>query len=158
SGGGTVLLGRGGLLFCLILSYDRAAELRDVAASYPWILRRIADAFRPGAPLEPVGGNDHAWGGRKGSGDSAHRKSGHLLHHGTLLYGFDLPSIGSYLNSPERAPAYRAGRNHGEFVTNLPADAGKLKNLLAEAFTTEPGTLTPEILDRIPGLVTGKYM
>src|SRR5262245_9700543 len=158
SGGGTVLLGRGCLLFSLVLSYERAAELRDVTASYRWILGRVADALRPVAPLEPVGISDLAWAGRKVSGNSQQRKSRHLLHHGTLLYGFDLPSIGSYLNSPERAPACWARRDHCEFVTNAPADAGKVKNLLAEAFTTEPGTLTPEILDRIPGLVTGKYM
>src|SRR5262245_60023618 len=41
SGGGTVLLGRGCLLFSLILSFQRANELADVTASYRWILGRI---------------------------------------------------------------------------------------------------------------------
>ena len=157
SGGGTVLLGRGCLLFSLVLNYDRAAELRDVTASYRWILGRVRDSLRPVAPLEPVGISDLAWAGRKVSGNAQQRKAGHVLHHGTLLYAFDLPTVGRYLNPPERAPAYRAGRDHTEFVTNLPADAATLKGLLATAFGAVPGELTRPVLDRVPGLVAEKY-
>jgi lipoate---protein ligase len=157
SGGGTVLLGRGCLLFSLVLSYDRAVELRDVTASYRWILGRVADALRPVAPLDPVGISDLAWAGRKVSGNAQQRKARHVLHHGTLLYAFDLPAVGRYLNPPERAPAYRAGRDHGEFIANLPADAETLKRLLAAAFGAEPGLLSSVVLDRVPGLVAVKY-
>jgi lipoate-protein ligase A len=157
SGGGTVLLGRGCQLFSLVLGYDRAAELRDVTASYRWILGRVRDALRPVAPLEPVGISDLAWAGRKVSGNAQQRKAGHVLHHGTLLYAFDLPAVARYLHPPERAPAYRAGRDHNEFVTNLPADAATLKELLATAFGAVPGELTRPVLDRIPGLVAEKY-
>src|SRR4051812_7766193 len=74
SGGGTVLLGRGCLLFSLVLAYDRAAELRDVNASYRWILGRVCEALRPVAALEPVGVSDLAWAGRKVSGNAQQRK------------------------------------------------------------------------------------
>jgi lipoate---protein ligase len=157
SGGGTVLVGGGCLLFSLVLTYKRAAELRDVTASYRWILGRVQDALRPIAPLEPVGISDLAWAGRKVSGNAQQRKARHVLHHGTLLYAFVLPAVGRYLNPPEREPAYRAGRPHGDFVANLPADAGTLERLLAAGFGAEPGEMNPKAMERVPGLVAEKY-
>jgi lipoate-protein ligase A len=157
SGGGTVLLGRGCLLFSLVLSYERAAELRDVNASYRWILGRVRDAVRPVVPLELAGISDLAAGGLKVSGNAQQRKARHLLHHGTLLYAFDLPRVARYLNPPEREPAYRAGRGHGAFVTNVPADAGTLKRLLADAFGAKPGEVAERVLARVPGLIAERY-
>lgn len=157
SGGGTVLLGRGCLLFSLVLAYDRAAELRDVTASYRWVLGRVRDALRPIAPLEAVGISDLAWNGRKVSGNAQQRKSRHVLHHGSLLYDFDLAAVARYLRSPEREPAYRAGRTHHEFLTNLPADVGTLKRLLADGFTAEPGPVDLGTFGQVSGLVREKY-
>jgi lipoate-protein ligase A len=157
SGGGTVLVGRGCLLFSLVLAYDRAAELRDVTASYRWILGRVRDALRPVAPVEFAGTSDLAWEGRKVSGNAQQRKARHLLHHGTLLYGFDLPAVACYLNPPEREPSYRAGRPHAEFVVNLPADAETLKRLLITAFGAEPGDVASQTLERVSALVAEKY-
>src|SRR6267154_192294 len=45
SGGGTVLIGPGCLLYLLVLRYDRAAELRDIRKSYPWILSQVIGAL-----------------------------------------------------------------------------------------------------------------
>ncbi|OYW18311.1 MAG: hypothetical protein B7Z55_10845 [Planctomycetales bacterium 12-60-4] len=42
-----------------------------------------------------------------------------LLHHGTVLYEFDLDRIGRYLRFPSRVPDYRAERGHLEFVRRL---------------------------------------
>jgi lipoate---protein ligase len=131
SGGGTVLLGPGCLLFSLVLRFDRAPALRDVNASYRYILGRIVGALQPLAALECAGISDMAVAGRKCSGNAQQRKSQCLLHHGTLLYGFDLAQIGRYLRPPENQPAYREGRPHLEFVANLPAAAADLKRLLA---------------------------
>jgi lipoate-protein ligase A len=91
------------------------------------------------------------------SGNAQQRKAAHVLHHGTLLYAFDLPTVGRYLNPPERAPAYRAGRDHGEFITNLPTDAGTLKGLLATAFGAAPGELNHWAQTRSAELVAEKY-
>lgn len=157
SGGGTVLLGRGCLLFSLVLSYDRAAELRDVNASYRWILGRVRDALRPIVPLEVAGISDLAVGGLKVSGNAQQRKARHVLHHGSLLYAFDLPSVARYLKPPERQPAYRAGRDHGAFVTNLPADAGTLRSRLASIFEPEVRELSATIMERVPGLIAERY-
>src|SRR5262245_9791070 len=49
SGGGTVLLGSGCLLFSLVLDTDRSAELRDVRRSYSAILTRVIRALLPEA-------------------------------------------------------------------------------------------------------------
>jgi lipoate-protein ligase A len=157
SGGGTVLLGRGCLLFSLVLSYDRAAELRDVTASYRWVLGRVRDALRPIAPLELVGISDLAWNSRKVSGNAQQRKSRHVLHHGSLLYDFDVSAVARYLRPPEREPAYRAGRVHEMFLANQPADSGTLQRLLSEAFSAEPGQLDPGIFGQVSRLVTDKY-
>jgi lipoate-protein ligase A len=157
SGGGTVLLGRGCLLFSLILSFDRAAELRDVNASYRWILGRVRDALRPIVPLEAAGISDLAWDGRKVSGNAQHRKARHVLQHGTLLYSFDLAAIGRFLKPPEREPAYRVSRDHDAFVTNLPIGVDALKRYLAAAFDAAPGALSPSAIDLVAGLVNAKY-
>lgn len=156
SGGGTVLLGRGCLLFSLVLSYDRAAELRDVTASYRWILGRVRDALRPVAPLEAAGLSDLAWAGRKVSGNAQQRKARHVLHHGTLLHAFDLPAISRFLNAPEREPAYRSGRDHDSFVANLPADATALKRILANVFEAVPGP-PADTTEVVTHLLDGKY-
>ncbi len=156
SGGGTVLLGRGCLVFSLILEYARARELGDVTASYRWILGRIREALTPVAKLEPMGISDLAIDGFKVSGNSQQRKARHLLHHGTLLFDFDLARIGKFLKPPEREPAYREGRDHGAFVTNVSADAATLKRLIAERFEATPGAI--DVSDeRIAELIQTKY-
>jgi lipoate---protein ligase len=157
SGGGTVLLGRGCLLFSFVLAYDRAAELREVNASYRWILGRVRDALRPVAPVELAGISDLAVGGLKVSGNAQQRKARHVLHHGSLLYAFELSHVARYLNPPEREPAYRAGREHEAFVTNLPADVGTVKRLLATAFDAEAGEVSTTVAERIPGLIAERY-
>lgn len=157
SGGGTVLLGPGCLLFSLVLSYDGAAELRDVNASYRWVLGKVGNALRPVAAAEHVGISDLAVAGRKVSGNAQQRKARNVLHHGTLLYAFDVAKVGRYLKSPERAPAYRGNRDHEAFVTNLPEDAGRLKELVALAFGAQVGAVSPTAIERVPALINEKY-
>lgn len=156
SGGGTVLLGRGCLLFSLVLAYTRAPELRDVRASYRWILDRVRDALRPVAHLEAIGISDLAMNGRKVSGNSQQRKARYLLHHGTLLYDFDLEAFGRCLNPPEREPDYRAGRTHLDFVANLASGADELQRMLANEFEAEPGNAALS-LARVPDLIEERY-
>jgi lipoate-protein ligase A len=157
SGGGTVLLGPGCLLFSLVLSYDRAAELRDVNASYRWVLGKVRDALRPVSPVEHVGISDLAIDGRKVSGNAQQRKAKHVLHHGTLLYAFDVTMVGRYLKSPERAPTYRADRDHDAFVTNLPTKVGRIKELMTAAFEAEAPQISATVTDRVPTLIAEKY-
>jgi lipoate-protein ligase A len=157
SGGGTVLLGPGCLLFTLVLSYERDPALHDIHASYRFILSRTAEALGrllPGAA--PAGTSDLAAEGMKFSGNAQQRKRNFLLHHGTILYAFDVARIGRYLKQPARQPAYREQRDHAAFVRNVAADRGVIERLLAGAWEADtPMTAWPT--ERVGALVAQKY-
>jgi lipoate-protein ligase A len=120
SGGGTVLIGPGCLLFSLVLNMEKRPELQQVRTSYWFILSRVADALRDLQPnIELAGTSDLAIAGKKFSGNSQQRKRLFVLHHGTILFGMDLSQIGRYLKLPPRRPEYRGERNHEEFLINL---------------------------------------
>jgi lipoate-protein ligase A len=157
SGGGTVLLGTGCLLYTLILKYDREPALAEIRSSYLSILERIGKSLETGVGrIEPAGISDLAIDGRKFSGNSQQRKRSFLLHHGTLLYAFDLSLIPRYLREPARQPAYRAKRDHGAFVRNVPLTSDELKRRLVAAWQAEEITnVWPEQLVR--ELVASKF-
>ena len=125
SGGGTVLLGSGCLCYSLVLSMQGAPELSAIRPSYTVILSRIAEAILPAATIAGI--SDLAAEGRKFSGSAQQRKRSFLLHHGTLLHAFDLSLAGRYLREPVRQPEYRAGREHCDFMRNLPVSAKVLR-------------------------------
>lgn len=135
SGGGTVLLGRGCLVFSLVLAYDRSPALRDIRPSYLYILDRMREALAGVVPeIELAGISDLASGGRKFSGNAQQRKRDHLLHHGTLLYDFAFERMDRYLRMPTRQPDYRGGREHAAFLGNLPTSSGTLRQRLCEVW------------------------
>ena len=106
SGGGTVLLGSGCLCYSLVLSYERGPALREITPSYSYILHRICESLAGLLPdIEPAGTSDLMASGLKFLGNAQQRKRNHLLHHGTLLYDFDLSRIGRYLRLPARNPS-----------------------------------------------------
>jgi lipoate-protein ligase A len=157
SGGGTVLLGKGCLLFSLVLSYERDPALAEIRPSYVYILERVAAALEGIVPdVGPAGISDLAAGGWKVSGNAQQRKRTFLLHHGTLLYDFDLPLIGRYLRMPGRQPEYRAGRDHSAFVMNLPCGREELRRRLCGAWEAgEEVCAWPE--EMVARLVAEKY-
>jgi lipoate-protein ligase A len=156
SGGGTVLLGSGCLIYSLILAYERQPALTEVAPSYHFILGRIRDALADAVPgVELAGNSDLALGGRKFSGNSQQRKRTHLLHHGTLLYRFDLAAVGRYLRLPARQPAYRQGRYHEDFLRNLPLGREELERRLCAAWDAADEVSWPA--DRVRQLAADKY-
>jgi lipoate-protein ligase A len=138
SGGGTVLLGPGCLCYGLVLSYERGPALREITPSYVYILGRVGEALAGLLPdIEQAGTSDLTDGGLKFSGNAQQRKRHHLLHHGTLLYDFDLSRIGLYLRMPARQPEYRGRREHAAFVRNLPAEVAELKGRLREGWRAD---------------------
>jgi len=138
SGGGTVLLGNGCLLFSLVLAYDRSPLLREIRSSYCYILGQIRDALADIlSGIGCAGTSDLAAGGSKFSGNAQQRKRHHLLHHGTLLYRFDADLPSRYLRMPVRQPEYRAGRDHAAFLRNLPTAAQDLRTRLRGAWVIE---------------------
>jgi lipoate-protein ligase A len=131
SGGGTVLLDRGCLLYSVVLRFERSPLLNEVRSSYRYILGRISSGLTSLADgISPAGISDLAVAGRKFSGNAQQRKRRYLLHHGTLLYDFPIERVGHYLHLPARQPEYRAGRAHDTFLVNLPTNAAHLKALV----------------------------
>src|SRR5262249_36514773 len=103
-----------------------------------------------------AGISDLALGGRKFSGNAQQRKRGHLLHHGTLLYAFDVGRIARYLRLPPRQPEYRAGRSHRDFLRNLTLPREELKCRLQATWQPEEELVAwPE--DQVRQLVREKY-
>jgi lipoate-protein ligase A len=135
SGGGTVVLGPGCLCFALVLSYRARPALREVAGSYALLLGALARAL--GLPALTRDGSDLALGGRKVSGNAQLRGRFGLLHHGTLLHGFERSLLPRLLREPSRRPAYRGRRSHLEFVGDLPLPSKALKAALAAAFVPQ---------------------
>jgi lipoate-protein ligase A len=129
SGGGAVVLGPGCMNYSLVLSLDRRPELRDVRASYRKILGRLVRLLGVSG-LEVCGTSDLAIAGRKVSGNAQRRGRRALLHHGTLLYGFDARMAERYLREPQRRPDYRGERRHTEFLGNLPLTGEQILDAL----------------------------
>jgi lipoate-protein ligase A len=156
SGGGTVLLGPGSLCFSLVLCYDRHPALGEISSSYRFILDTLLAALNlPDTALQGI--CDLTWAGQKFSGNAQQRKRFHLLHHGTLLYDFDLPRVGRYLTLPPRRPDYRADRPHETFVRNLPLTRSELVSRLAEVWGASWVSHPLLPLDAVADLVASKY-
>jgi len=145
SGGGAVVVARGCLNYSLVLSLKARPELRHVTESYRVILGRIVKALElPGLTIR--GQSDLALREKKVSGNAQRRGRQALLHHGTVLYAFDARTMDRYLQEPERQPAYRAGRRHLTFVTNVPLQPDAIKAALIRAWDAEPERNRPDRL------------
>jgi lipoate-protein ligase A len=160
SGGGTVVLARGSLDYALVLDTEKDRALTGIRESYEWILSRIANALsKRGVDAVHAGLSDLAWRNRKIGGSAQRRKLRYILHHGTLLYDFDLSLLPRYLEEPPEAPEYRAGRGHEDFVTNASLSREDLRDAVREAFgvTGAPVDITPELTDAAQALAEEKY-
>ncbi|MFA5088224.1 MAG: lipoate--protein ligase family protein [Candidatus Omnitrophota bacterium] len=147
SGGGTVLQGPGCLNYSLVLSKARHPEIRNIRQSYSYILAKVVSAlatlglrvlFMPTSDLTVAAGE------KKFSGNAQKRGKNFILHHGTILYDFDLRLIETYLQMPLVAPDYRRGRAHLSFVTNLSVPADPLKRSLEKVFCAGKGSCSPD--------------
>ncbi len=157
SGGGTVLLGPGCLLFSLVLPYALDPALADVSHSYRFILGRLRAALLDAVPgLVQAGISDLAIGDRKCSGNAQQRKSAHVLHHGTLLYAFPPGLVARYLRQPARQPEYRQQRDHADFVTNLPLPRLELERRLRLAWAAD-AERSDWPAERVRALAAEKY-
>ncbi len=167
SGGASVVLGPGCLVFSLVVSFRQRPELVSLERSHGFVLSAVAASLgRYADNIVRQGTSDlalrfQAEGSRterdqKFSGNSMSRRRDAMLYHGTLLYDFPLPQISRYLRTPQRQPEYRAGRSHEAFVTNFPCGSSQLKTALVDAFSADEaiGDWPRETVQR---LVAEKY-
>lgn len=148
SGGASVLVGPGCLMYAVVLEADFRLESAGIAApvdqAHRAVLGRLESALRPYvAGVLRAGTSDLALAGaegepsRKFSGNSLRIKRSHLLYHGTILYNFDVTAIDRWLARPARQPDYRANRSHGQFVANLPLARPQLVAALLGAWRAD---------------------
>ncbi len=159
SGGGTVLQGPGCLNYSVILRIGDRPELQSITATNRFVMERNGQALASllGKAVTVEGHTDLAVGHLKFSGNAQRRKRDWLLFHGTfLLQRFDLDLLEKVLLPPPRQPAYRQGRSHSKFVTQLNAGSDAVKSALRQAWDAgAPATDVP--CERINQLVAEKY-
>jgi lipoate-protein ligase A len=178
SGGGTVLQGPGCLNYSVILRIPESAEpnspLLGITTTNHYILQKHRDTLQPllRTPVEiqghtdltiplppsfsPTGGEGGREGKLKFSGNSQRRKRHSVIFHGTFLLNFDLGLIEKFLRMPSQQPAYRGGRPHRDFLTNLNLAADAIKQSLRRAWEAhEPLADFPT--DAIAHLTSTKY-
>jgi lipoate---protein ligase len=159
SGGGAVVLGPGCLAFTLILPISPEHHLQGIQAATAAILRRIADALMGISSIgriEVCGTSDLAMDGLKFSGNSQRWRRWAMLHHGTLLYDFDIARVSRYLHLPRRQPEYRGWRDHGDFLVNLPVARQELRQALITAWQARPHQM-PVPVDTTAELARTRY-
>ncbi len=157
SGGAAIVTGPGCLMYAVVLSYELRPELRQLSAVHQLVLSRLAGALQTrGCPAERSGISDLASGGRKFSGNSLRCRRTHLVYHGTLLYNFPLALVDELLRHPPREPAYRQGRPHRRFVTNLDLPGGAVCEAIRQAWG-DPPPLESWPRERTGELVAARY-
>jgi lipoate-protein ligase A len=140
SGGGTVVVGPGALNVTVMLPADWAPGLRALDVAHRHVLEKLAAAIRrAGRPVRLEGSSDLVIGVRKCAGSAQRRLKHWFLVHCSILYDFEIARIARYLTIPDRQPAYRAGRDHLDFLSNL----GLPRRILIEAIAGEhaPGAV-----------------
>ena len=145
SGGGTVVQGPGCLNFSFILSKNHHASLHDLKKSYQFILSHVMEALNAQGfkvHFKPISDLAVHIDDKKFSGNAQKRGRNFILHHGTILYNFDLKLIEQYLKFPKDIPEYRRERPHLDFVTNVPVAIDRFKKDLGKYLIIKFITLT----------------
>jgi lipoate-protein ligase A len=167
SGGGTVLQGQGCLNYSLILKIEETGPLATISTANKFIMERNRAALESkfkiqNSKFKTAGHTDLViesgpGNTRKFSGNSQRRKNHFLLFHGTLLLNFNIALVEKYLRMPSKEPAYRAGRSHANFLTNLDSSPDTVKQALRNSWKAA------DALEKLPQdalalLVRDKYV
>lgn len=138
SGGGTVVLGPGCLMWSVIEHHPEAAP--PIERIHAAMLEPLAGGLAALAPRPVVrrGSSDlailHDGGPRKVSGNALRVRRHGVLYHGTLLDSFDLELVARLLRHPPREPDYRERRLHVDFLANLRIGRPRLEEAVRGAF------------------------
>lgn len=158
SGGASVVIGPGCLMYAVVLSTEARPELSVVDQAHQFVLGHIQAALSK-LPIEVgiSGTSDLTVGDQKCSGNSLRCKREAVLYHGTLLYDAAISVISRCLKMPPRQPDYRGERSHASFLTNLDVPLPDLRASLSQAWTCD-GSLTDWPKDETRQLAQEKYL
>lgn len=157
SGGASVVIGPGCLMYAVVLDYRIRPELKMLDQAHQYVMQKMLNAIQQcGVNVRFQGTCDLTLDGRKFSGNSLRCQRNSFLYHGTLLYDFDLNLVQQCLGTPPRQPEYREGRSHQDFVTNLPVSKEQLVTALVSSWNAheDPANIP---MDQIETLVREKY-
>ncbi len=154
SGGGTVIVDEDTLFITFLFQ----KEAHPFPAYPEPILRWSAEIYRPAFNLEhfQLRENDYVLGNHKCGGNAQYIKKDRWLHHTSFLWDFKQERM-DYLLHPPKAPSYREGRSHGDFLCRL-SDHLPNKNHFLSRLKDELSTryrLEEFSLDSIPPLLPG---
>ncbi len=157
SGGATVVIGPGCLMYTVVLSAQLRPGVTMIDAAHRVVLGQLVRGLAPLVPaVAHQGISDLTLGDHKVSGNALRIKRQTVLYHGTLLYDFPLDLVGNLLGVAPRQPDYRGGRDHRAFLTCLPLTAQQLRSALIEAWQAHtPCPTWPA--DKVAALATGRY-
>ncbi|MBZ0165670.1 MAG: hypothetical protein K8I00_02605, partial [Candidatus Omnitrophica bacterium] len=123
--------------YACVLQKDGPHDVADLKRSYQYILGKVTAALKRCAinaaylPISDIALVDNR---KKISGNAQKRGRKYILHHGTLLYNYDLSRIEHYLAIPASMPDYRERRPHRDFVTNAPVSKKHFQDALCAEF------------------------
>lgn len=158
SGGATVVGGPGCLMYSVVLALDADAPLRKIDVAHEYVMSRLLNALQQQLPdIRWQGICDLTWNNRKCSGNSLKIARHHLLYHGTILFDFRLDVISKALKLAPRQPDYRQGRDHHEFITNIPIEPGRFIQDATVRFGVEGQVECDSYLEQIQSLRAEKY-
>ena len=143
SGGGAVVLAPGVVVASALHATAPGSTFPDPYFAHycAAVAHALGSCGVDGVTME--GTSDLCLGDRKIAGTSLRLWRSRMLVQASVLVDPDLTLLDRYLAEPARAPAYRAGRRHREFVTSLheagfPVPRGAVATALHAALTRPP--------------------
>jgi lipoate-protein ligase A len=167
SGGAPVLLSPEVVCFALVFPYVEYEGAATIGGAYRLATLLAAEALGElglKAEFEPPA--DLAVSGHKIVGFAQARRRRAALVHGVLPVSLDGAELDRLLGRPADEPAYRRGRAHSEFVTDLrrelgSCDVAEVEAALAKALAGEDAAeeeFTPEEIEKACSLAEEKYL
>lgn len=157
SGGASVVIGPGCLMYSLLIHLEASPRLRMLDVAHRYVMERMLAAIQELVPAAELDGTcDLVLDGRKFSGNSLRVGRNWMLYHGTFLLDMRLSWMDELLKHPPREPEYRRGRSHSDFVTNLRVDEESLIRAIRQAWEADEEFANPP-LDSIPRLIETRY-
>lgn len=138
SGGGAVLLAPGVVTLSALAPLTGSRSVEKLFARFcGWLTDGLAACGVAGLSMQGV--SDLCLGDRKVVGTALRLLRDRVLFQASVLVDASLELIERYLPYPSRAPAYRAGRSHSQFLTTLAAagyavSCGQVAEALAARF------------------------